>query len=52
MQPRVIPRHEASMQPLSEDEQSHIAGVVRRAEVDEKLDFLRIKYAYLTLTIQ
>ncbi|XP_065890203.1 rabphilin-3A-like [Dysidea avara] len=46
MQPRVIPRHEASMQPLSEDEQSHIAGVVRRAEVDEKLDFLRIKDLY------
>jgi len=33
------------MQPLSEDEQSHVADVVRRAEVDEELDLLRIKYA-------
>ena len=33
------------MQPLSEDERSHVADVVRRVEVDEELDFIRIKYA-------
>lgn len=48
---KLDPTSETNLNCFSEDERSHIEGIVQRAEAEDKLDSLRIKYVIRDHTI-